>query len=207
MIPIDWLSANITPVLTKGEIHLPENYRPVSLIYVSCKLQKHIICKHILDHLERNKSLTSLKHGFRSGYSCETYLVTTLHELLGKFDAGTHIDMVILYTSNVSDSVLYKKLLHKMRLYRVDGNFNAWLTDFLKTKKQQQEYEGGSAWHPRSLARTFTARSYKQWVKNNLQTESQVPGPSEWLGMRSWNLSWRNARRHKFAWRGPYNEH
>ena len=31
------------------------------------------------------------------------------------------------------------------------------------------------------------------------------PWPSEWLGMRSWNLSWRNARRHKFAWRGPYN--
>ena len=28
-------------------------------------------------------------------------------------------------------------------------------------------------------------RSYKQWVKRNLQTESQIPGPSEWLGMRS----------------------
>ena len=34
------------------------------------------------------------------------------------------------------------------------------------------------------------------------KTESQIPGPFEWLGMRSWNLSWRNARRHKFAWRG-----
>ena len=47
------------------------------------------------------------------------------------------------------------------------------------------------------------ARSYKQWVKRNLQSESQIPGPSEWLGMRSKKLSWRNARRHKFAWRGP----
>ena len=43
----------------------------------------------------------------------------------------------------------------------------------------------------------------QEWVKRNLQTENQIPGPSEWLGMRSWNLSWRNARRHKFAWRGP----
>ena len=24
-----------------------------------------------------------------------------------------------------------------------------------------------------------------QWVKRNLQTENQIPGPSEWLGMRS----------------------
>ena len=62
----------------------------------------------------------------------------------------------------------------------------------------------GEPAHPRSLARTFAARSYKQWIKRNLQTESQIPGPSEWLGMRSWNLSWRNARRHKFAWRGSH---
>ena len=43
----------------------------------------------------------------------------------------------------------------------------------------------GEPAHPRSLARTSATRSYKQWVKRNLQTESQIPGPSEWLGMRS----------------------
>ena len=63
--------------------------------------------------------------------------------------------------------------------------------------------DSGEPAHPRSLARTFAARSYKQWIKRNFQTENQIRGPSEWLGMRSWNLSWRNARRHKFAWRGP----
>ena len=43
----------------------------------------------------------------------------------------------------------------------------------------------GEPAHPRSLARTFAVRSYKQLIKRNLQTESQIPGPSEWLGMRS----------------------
>ena len=43
----------------------------------------------------------------------------------------------------------------------------------------------GEPAHPRSLARTSPARSYKQWVKRNHQTESQIPGPSEWLGMPS----------------------
>ena len=32
----------------------------------------------------------------------------------------------------------------------------------------------GEPAHPRSLARTSAARSYKQWVKKNLQTESQI---------------------------------
>ena len=65
----------------------------------------------------------------------------------------------------------------------------------------------GEPAHPCSLTRTFAACAYKLWVKRNLQTESQIPGPSEWLGMRSWNLSWRNARRHKFAWRGSHTKH
>ena len=43
----------------------------------------------------------------------------------------------------------------------------------------------GKPAHPRSLARTSAARSYKQWVKKNLHTESQIPGLSGWLGMRS----------------------
>ena len=43
----------------------------------------------------------------------------------------------------------------------------------------------GEPAHPCSLARTSAARSNKQGVKRNLQTESQIPGPSEWLGMRS----------------------
>ena len=42
----------------------------------------------------------------------------------------------------------------------------------------------GEPAHLRSLARTSAARSYKHWVKRNLQTESQIPGPSEWLAMR-----------------------
>ena len=43
----------------------------------------------------------------------------------------------------------------------------------------------GEPAHPGSLARTSAARSHKQWVKRNLQTEIQISGPSEWLGMRS----------------------
>ena len=113
-LPNDWLNANVSPMFKKGDVHLPENYRSVSLTCVSCKLLEHIICKHILDHLERNRILTSLNHGFRAGYSCETKLVTTVHDLLGKFDVGTQTDTVILDFSKVFYTVPHRKLLHKM---------------------------------------------------------------------------------------------
>ena len=43
----------------------------------------------------------------------------------------------------------------------------------------------GEPVHLRSLARTSAAHAYKQRVNRNLQTESQIPGPSGWLGMHS----------------------
>jgi hypothetical protein len=44
----DWLNTNVAPVYKKGDVHQAENYRPVSLTSVICKLLEHIICKHIL---------------------------------------------------------------------------------------------------------------------------------------------------------------
>ena len=71
-LPDDWRNANISCIFKKADWHSAENYRPVSLTSVPCKLLEHIICRHMLKHLERHNVLTSLNHGFRSGYSCET---------------------------------------------------------------------------------------------------------------------------------------
>ena len=81
-LPRDWRDANVASVFKKGDRHLPENYRPVSLTCVLSKLLEHIICHHMLTHLDKHQVLTSLNHGFRSGYSCETQLVVTAHDLL-----------------------------------------------------------------------------------------------------------------------------
>jgi hypothetical protein len=49
-----------------------ENYRPVS----------RKLLEHIMKHLEMHRILTSLNHGSRSGYSCETQLLVTLHDFM-----------------------------------------------------------------------------------------------------------------------------
>jgi hypothetical protein len=62
-----WLSANVSCILKKGVKHAAEDYRPVSLTSVpcNCKLLEHIICGHMMKHLEKHNVLTSLNHGFR----------------------------------------------------------------------------------------------------------------------------------------------
>ena len=66
VLPADWKLANITPIFKKGDRHLPENYRPVSLTSVPCKILEHIVCRHIIKHLEEKIILSSLQHMFRN---------------------------------------------------------------------------------------------------------------------------------------------
>ena len=104
-LPDDWLNANISCIFKKGDKHAAENYRPVSLTSVPCKLLEHIICGHMLKHLEKHKVLTNLNHGFRSGYSCETQLVITINDLIQSFDKGKQVDIAILDFSKAFDTV------------------------------------------------------------------------------------------------------
>ena len=80
----------------------------MSLYLYVIKLLEHIICKHLLDHLESNKILTNLNHGFRAGYSCETQLLTTMHDLRRNNDKGLQTDMVIFGFSKAFDTVSWK---------------------------------------------------------------------------------------------------
>ena len=68
-LPNDWRNANISPIFFKGNKHMASNYRPISLTSVCCKTLEHIICKHMLNHLENNKIISPLQHGFCNGHN------------------------------------------------------------------------------------------------------------------------------------------
>ena len=72
-LPAEWTLGNVAPIFKKGS-KLPT--------CISCKLFEHIVCKHILGHLEDHDILTDLQHGFRSGRSCETQLITLFHDIV-----------------------------------------------------------------------------------------------------------------------------
>ena len=141
-LPQDWLNANVSPVFKKGNRHLAENYRPVSLTSVSCKILEHIICRHLLVHFDRNKILSSLNHGFRSGYSCETQLLVTIEDLMQAHDRGHQTDVVILDFSKAFDTVPHAKLLQKVHSYGVTGSIHEWLKAFLTQRQMRVACEG-----------------------------------------------------------------
>jgi len=141
-LPKDWLGANISSAFKKGDRHDPSNYRPISLTSVPCKLLEHIICRHIMNFLDSHNVLTNLNHGFRSGYSTETQLITTTHDLLRSYDQGRQLDMAILDFSKAFDTVPHEHLLHKLSHYGITGTLHQWLRCFLTQRSMQVVVEG-----------------------------------------------------------------
>jgi hypothetical protein len=141
-LPSDWLTANIASVFKKGDRNKAENYRPVSLTSVSCKLLEHVICHHLRNHLEKHGILTDKNHGFRSGHSCETQLLTTMHDLLKSNDAKTQTDVIILDFSKAFDTVPHAKLLSKLQHYGIKGPVHHWITTFLTKRTMRVLLEG-----------------------------------------------------------------
>ena len=141
-LPQDWTSANIAPIYKKGDRHKAENYRPVSLTSVLSKILEHIIVHSMLDHFDRNKVLSNLNHGFRSGYSCETQLAVTMDELTQNYERGDQTDIIILDFSKAFDMVPHKLLLHKLERYGIRGPLLMWLNHFLTKRSMRVVVDG-----------------------------------------------------------------
>ena len=78
----------------------------------------------MLKHFVKYSILTTLNHGFRSGYSIETELLVTMHDLLQANDARVQVDIAILDFSKAFDSVPHIKLLHKLDAYGIKGSLH-----------------------------------------------------------------------------------
>ena len=66
-IPKIWKKFLITQICIKGEPSYSNNYRPISIKYVMCRVLERIISKQLIFYLKSNNLLTKYQYGFISG--------------------------------------------------------------------------------------------------------------------------------------------
>ena len=144
-VPLQWRTANVSPVFKKGEKYDPANYRPVSLTAITSKLMEHILASNIMSHLEDRHLLSDCQHGFRSNRSCESQLLNFTQELMRGLADGQQIDVNVMDFSKAFDRVPHQRLLKKAEHYGIRGPVLKWLKSFLMDRSQKVVIEGESS--------------------------------------------------------------
>ena len=83
IVPSEWKETNITPLFKKGSRNKPENYRPVGLTSVVCKLLETIVRDRMVEFLVKHQLINTSQHGFLKASSCLTNLLCFLEEITG----------------------------------------------------------------------------------------------------------------------------
>jgi len=75
---------------------LVANYRLVSLTSVVCKQMEHVKESYLRQVLDKNDWLNEGQHGFNSGYSCDSQVITVCQHSVDSMDNGDRIDAILM---------------------------------------------------------------------------------------------------------------
>nr|VZI43866.1 unnamed protein product [Spirometra erinaceieuropaei] len=136
-LPSDWKSATITPLFKGGSRASANNYRPVSLTSLCCKIMEIIIKKALIQLLEQYHLLSDAQNGFQSGRSCLTNLLFTLERWTKARDEGNVVHANDIDFKKAFDSVSHQRLLHKLRNAGIRRRLPVWIQSFLAGRSQR----------------------------------------------------------------------
>lgn len=141
-LPQDWYSAVVIPVFKGGIRTKVNNYRPISLTSISCKLLEHIIAKHIICYLENNSLLYPHQHGFRTGLSTITQLIQTIHNFAKATDTREQVDVIAIDFAKAFDKVPHNKLIYKLETVGLNTTVINWIKAYLTDRNQKVRMDG-----------------------------------------------------------------
>ena len=116
-LPEDWKSANISAISKKGKKSMADNYRPISLTSICCKLFEKFVRKHLMDHFNEKGLITNAQYGFRSGRSLNLQLLKVIDDITSAMDKHEKVDVIYLDFKKVFDSASQKRLIGFLRQY------------------------------------------------------------------------------------------
>ena len=116
---------------------MAENYHPMSLTSIVCKLLESVVREAVLDQLCCNDLLSNKQFGFIGGRSTALHLLTFLDECVKTLARGDTVDNVYLDISKAFDTVPHRRFPGKLEAYGIDGSLLSWISSFLMSRTQK----------------------------------------------------------------------
>ena len=135
-LPDAWKIAQVCPIHKKGSRSSCNNYRPVSLTSIVCKILESLIRDSIMEYMNNHKYFSDKQFGFLPGRSTVLQLINLMDKWSEALDNGNTIEVMYLDIQKAFDTVPHKRLLLKLNALGIKGNIWNWIKDFLSVRRQ-----------------------------------------------------------------------
>ena len=145
-IPSFYKQTCISPIYKSGNRTEFINYRPIALTSHIIKIYERYLREVMVKFIEHNELLCNSQHGFVSGKSCLTQLLSHFDDIYEGLLAGADTDAIYLDYAKAFDKVDHQLLLKKLRRYGFNERLISWIQSFLAERYQQVVINGESSY-------------------------------------------------------------
>ena len=124
------LKCHLIFLCKEGRVDLPENYRPISMTSIICKLMESLIRDKLVQLMEHNNLFSEFQHGFVPSGDCMTNLLLCIEKWIEILEEDDCVDVVYTDFSKAFDSVPHQRLLRKLKNHGIVGRSLAWIESF-----------------------------------------------------------------------------
>ena len=150
LVPESWTVGNILSIYkNKGNINLPENYRPITLLSCFGKLFTAILNSRLTTYMEETNGIDSCQAGFRKGFSTTDNLFI-LHSLLELSKSSKNkLHCAFVDFKQAFDTVWRNGLWQKLLATNINGKCYRFIRNmYCNIKSRIITSEGTSAFFP-----------------------------------------------------------
>ena len=123
--------AKIIPIHKKNDLHVIENYRPISLLPAISKVFEKIIFYQVSQYFLKNNYLCESQYGFRQNFSTEHAILEIVDRVACELDRGNTPIAIFLDLSKAFDTLNHTILLAKLRYYGFHESTLNWFRSYL----------------------------------------------------------------------------
>ena len=126
----------------KGDQHVLDNYRPISLLPVISKVFEKIVYNQLFKYFTDNNLFYTSQYGFRSLHSTELASLELIDKVFQHLDTGQLPLSVFLDLSKAFDTLNHLILLNKLKFYGLSNTPLKWFESYLYGRQQFVDFDG-----------------------------------------------------------------
>ena len=133
--PDCWQSANVTPIHKGASSPDRENYRPISITPILCKVYEKLVSHKLSSFCKKCCFLPTAQFAYRKGLGCTDALLIIFHHLQKSLDTGMESYIVQFDFSAAFDTASHCGLLFNLKSIGVGGSVLSISREFFSNRR------------------------------------------------------------------------